>query len=79
MRTILALASSAFVAATLVVGPASAEDRINVTPPISREHSRAIRAVPPAGELTVTPHPVPAGKVPGPFSATASRTEIANR
>lgn len=79
MRTILAFASSAFVAATLAAAPASADDRIYVTPPISREHSRAIRAVPPAGELTVTPHPVSAGKASGLFSATPSRTEIANR
>lgn len=79
MRTILVLASSAFAAATFAAGLASADDRIHVTPPISREHVREIRAVPPAGELTVTPQPVPAVKAPSPFSAAAARMEFANR
>ncbi len=36
MRTILFIASSAFAAATFAAGVASADDRISVTPPISR-------------------------------------------
>ena len=79
MRTILVLASSAIAAATLAAGFASADDRINVTPPISREHARAIRAIHPAGELTVTPQPVPAAETPRPRSAAASRVDVANR
>lgn len=79
MRTILFIASSAFAAATFAAGVASADDRISVTPPISREHAREIRTVHPAGELTVTPQPVPAVKAQSPFSAAASRVEFANR
>lgn len=79
MRTILFLASSAFAAATFTASLASADDRINVTPPISREHAREFRALPRAGELTVTPQPVPAMKAPSPFSATATRMEFATR
>lgn len=79
MRTILVLASSAIAAATLAAGVATADDRINVTPPISREHAREIRAIHPAGELTVTPMPVPATETPRPFSAAASRIDVANR
>ena len=79
MRTILILASSAIAAATFAAGAATADDRINVTPPISREHARAIRAIHPAAEHTVTPMPVPAIETPRPLSAAASRIDVANR
>ncbi|MCJ2026844.1 hypothetical protein [Methylobacterium sp. J-067] len=79
MRTIIILASSAIAAATFAAGIASADDRINVTPPISREHAREIRAIHPAGEFTVTPQPVPTTETPRPFSAAASRIDVANR
>ncbi len=79
MRTILVLASSAIAAATFAAGIATADDRINVTPPISREHARAIQAIHPASELTVTPQPVPASETPRPISAAASRIDVANR
>ena len=48
------LASAAF------VGPAMADDRINLTPPLYREQARETAAVRPASELATTPRLVPA-------------------
>lgn len=79
MRTILVLASSAFAAATFAAGLAAADDRIHVSPPITREHARAIQAAQPASELAVTPQPVAASRVPARVSATTARVELADR
>ncbi|MCJ2011071.1 hypothetical protein [Methylobacterium sp. J-076] len=79
MRTIIALASSAFAAATFMAGIAQADDRIHVTPPISREHARAIGAAHPASELTVTPQPVAAVLPLRQVSAAVARVDVANR
>jgi hypothetical protein len=79
MRTILILASSALAAATLAAGLASADDLTNVTPPITREHAQTIRAVHPAGELTVTPQPVFSAPETRRLSTAAARIELADR
>ena len=79
MRTIFVFASSALAAATLAAGFASADDRFHVTPPISREHARAIQATHPASDLTVTPQPVLSSETPRQVSAAASRIDVANR
>lgn len=58
------LVLSAF-ATVILAGAASADDRINVTPPLYREQARATAAVRPASELTTTPSlvpPVPASR-----------------
>ncbi|AWN37774.1 hypothetical protein [Methylobacterium radiodurans] len=54
MRSIQLLALAAFASAT-VAGPAMADERINLTPPLYREQARATAAVRPASELTTTP------------------------
>ncbi len=79
MRTILILASSAFAAATLSANLACADDRVHVTPPISREHARTIQAAHPASDLTVVPQPVQAAAKSARLSAATARLEIADR
>jgi hypothetical protein len=59
MRALQLLALAAL-AATATAGAATAEDRINLTPPLFREQARATAAVRPASELTTTQRPVPA-------------------
>jgi hypothetical protein len=58
MRTILILASAALATAAALVGPAAADDRLHLTPPLYREQARNTREVHPAGDLTTTPQPV---------------------
>ena len=45
----------AVLASAAVAGPALADDRINLTPPLYREQARATAAERPASELTTTP------------------------
>lgn len=49
-------------AALAFVGPALAEDRINLTPTLYRDQARATATVRPASELTTTPRLVPAAQ-----------------
>jgi hypothetical protein len=58
MRALQLLALAAF-AATATVSVATADDRINLTPPLFREHARSTAAVRPASELTTTLRLVP--------------------
>jgi len=58
MRTILILASAALATAAALVGPAAADDRLHLTPPLYREQARSIGAVHPSGDLTTVPQPV---------------------
>ncbi len=48
--------------ATTIVGAATADERINLTPTLYREQARATAAVRPASELTTTPRLVPAAR-----------------
>jgi hypothetical protein len=64
------LVLSAF-ATVIMVGAATADDRINVTPPIYREQARTTAAVHPASELTTTPSLVPPAGAPRPVVAEA--------
>ncbi|MGH1573062.1 hypothetical protein ACRAWG_23295 [Methylobacterium sp. P31] len=57
MRTILMLASAALASAALH-GPAAAEDRLHLTPPLYREQARATQQVRTIRDLTTTPQPV---------------------
>lgn len=50
----------AALAAVTFVGPALADDRINLTPTLYRDQARATATVRPASELTTTPRLVPA-------------------
>jgi hypothetical protein len=79
MRLILVLASSALAATTLASGFAAADDRIHVTPPISREHARTIQAVRPAAELAVVPQPVAAPVQTRHVTSAAARINLADR
>ncbi len=79
MRTILILASSAFAAATLAAGVASADDHFHVTPPIVRDQARPTQVVRPAGELTVVPQPVAATPATRRVSAATAKIELADR
>lgn len=65
------LVLSAF-ATIIMVGAATADDRINVTPPIYREQARTT-AVHPASELTTTPSLVPPAGASRPVVAVAGR------
>lgn len=47
-------------AALAFVSPASADDRINLTPTLYRDQARATATVRPASELTTTPRLAPA-------------------
>jgi len=58
MRTILILASAALTSAAIVTGPAAADDRLNLSPPLYREQARAATQARPVGDLTTTPQPV---------------------
>ncbi|MDP4003734.1 hypothetical protein [Methylobacterium sp. NEAU K] len=58
MRTIFVLASAALTSAALFTGPAAADDRLHLTPPLYRDQARAAQQVHPVGDLTTTPQPV---------------------
>jgi hypothetical protein len=59
MRALQLLALAALATAA-TAGAATADDRINLTPPLFREQARSTAAVRPASELTTTLRPVPA-------------------
>ena len=60
MRTILILASAALTTATILAGPAAADDSLNLTPPLYREQARAATQARSVSDLTTTPQPVSA-------------------
>jgi hypothetical protein len=60
MRTILFLASAALTSAAIFTGPAAADDRLHLTPPLYREQARATVQARAVGDLTTTPQPVSA-------------------
>ena len=66
MRTISVLASAALISATVLAGPALADDHLHLTPPLYREQARVTQQVRSPSDLTTTPQLVPA--------ASASRT-----
>lgn len=71
VRTIARLA----LAAASLIGPASADEAIHLTPPLYREQARAAVALRPASELATTPRLVPAAPAPRRVVATATPTE----
>ena len=73
MRTILILASAALASATAFAGPARADARLHLTPPLYREQARLVGQVRSVSDMTTTPQPVLA-------SATRRRTvSVADR
>ncbi|MCJ2060785.1 hypothetical protein MKL09_30225 [Methylobacterium sp. J-048] len=60
MRTILILASAALTSAAIITGPAAADDRLHLTPPLYRELARATTQTRPVSDLITTPQPVSA-------------------
>ncbi len=66
---------SAF-ATVIMAGAATADDRINVTPPIYREQARTTAAVHPASELTTTPSLVPPAGASRPVVAVAGSVAV---
>lgn len=63
----------AALAATTIVGAATADERINVTPTLYRDQARVTAAVHPASELTTTVRLVPAAPAqPHTVEATGS-------
>lgn len=69
-----AVALIAITAASLI-GPASADETIHLTPPLYREQARPTASVRPASELATTPRLVPAAPVSRRVVATAVPTE----
>lgn len=51
--------ASLTVLAVAAFGPAQAEDRVDLTPPLYREQARATASVRPAAEIGTTPRLVP--------------------
>ena len=60
MRMIVILASAALTSAALFAGPATADDRLNLTPPLYRDQAVAVQQGRRLATLTTTPQPVPA-------------------
>ncbi|MEL6064207.1 MULTISPECIES: hypothetical protein [unclassified Methylobacterium] len=60
MRTIFILASAALTSAALFCSPASADERLNLTPPLYRDQAVAAQQGRRLAILTTTPQPVPA-------------------
>lgn len=76
MRTILILASAALVSAATFAGPAAADDRLHLTPPLYREQAHETRQIRPMGEMTVTPQPVGASTIARKTLSAADRPMI---
>lgn len=77
MRTIYIHASAALISAAAFTGPAVAEERLNLTPPLYREQAWAARQARQPETLTTTPHPVPTatGSTPSASAAKWSLTQ----
>ena len=55
MRTIFILASAALTSAAILAGPAAADERLHLTPPLYRDQVRAAQQVRSVSDLNTTP------------------------